>query len=314
MDTEKCKIVLAVAQTGSFSAAAAQNGYTPAGISYTVDVVEKELGFSLFARTHGGVKLTRAGEQILPFIKDLVNAAGRLERQASKVSNLLWGDVTIGSFSSIAMKFMPTLLGDFKKLYPDVSVRIQEGVQQDLIRMVTSGGADFVICSHQDGVDCQFIPLRRDEMWCVIPREHPLAVGESVMPYKLSGEDLIMPAYGEDPDVFDLLERFHINANIRYSTVETDTAYALMEKGLGIVVTNELAMENKVFNGVPLPFDPPQYVEEGIYVPDLEEASPSARRFIAYLRENIAALDPEGAIIEDVADAGSGDDRQRPVR
>lgn len=117
------------------------------------------------------------------------------------------------------------------------------------------------------------------------------------MPYKLSGEDLIMPAYGEDPDVFDLLERFHINANIRYSTVETDTAYALMEKGLGIVVTNELAMENKVFNGVPLPFDPPQYVEEGIYVPDLEEASPPARRFIAYLRENIAELDPEGAII-----------------
>ena len=41
MDTEKCKIVLAVAQTGSFSAAAAQNGYTAAGISYPVDVVEK---------------------------------------------------------------------------------------------------------------------------------------------------------------------------------------------------------------------------------------------------------------------------------
>ena len=115
MDTEKCKIVLTVAEAGSFSAAAEQNGYTPAGISYTVDVVEKELGFSLFARSHGGVKLTRAGEQILPFIKDLVHASDRLERQASKVSDLLWGDVRIGSFSSIAMKFLPTLLEDFRK-------------------------------------------------------------------------------------------------------------------------------------------------------------------------------------------------------
>ncbi|MBQ3964306.1 MAG: LysR family transcriptional regulator [Firmicutes bacterium] len=304
MDTEKCKIVLTVAEAGSFSAAAEQNGYTPAGISYTVDVVEKELGFSLFARSHGGVKLTRAGEQILPFIKDLVHASDRLERQASKVSDLLWGDVRIGSFSSIAMKFLPTLLEDFRKLYPDVTVRIQEGVQQDLIQMVTSGKADFVICSHQDGVEHQFFPLRKDQMWCVIPKEHPLAAEEAIRPYQLAGEDLIMPAYGEDPDVVDLLERFQVRANIKYSTVETDTAYALMEKGLGIVITNELAMDNKVFRGVPRPFDPPQYIEEGIYVPDLSEASPPARRVIQYICERIAELDPEGAITDAAAAGG----------
>lgn len=304
MDTEKCKIVLTVAEAGSFSAAAEQNGYTPAGISYTVDVVEKELGFSLFARTHGGVKLTRTGEEILPFIKDLVHASDRLERQASKVSDLLWGDVRIGSFSSIAMKFLPTLLEDFRKLYPDVTVRIQEGVQQDLIQMVTSGKADFVICSHQDGVEHQFFPLRKDQMWCVIPKEHPLAAEEAIRPYQLAGEDLIMPAYGEDPDVVDLLERFQVRANIKYSTVETDTAYALMEKGLGIVITNELAMDNKVFRGVPRPFDPPQYIEEGIYVPDLSEASPPARRVIQYICERIAELDPEGAITDAAAAGG----------
>lgn len=299
MDTEKCKIVLAVAEAGSFSAAASRYDYTPAGISYTVDVVEKELGFSLFARTHGGVKLTSAGEQILPFIKDLVHASDRLERQAARVGNLLWGNVTIGSFSSIAMKFMPTLLGDFKRLYPNVTVKIQEGVQQDLIHMVTEGRADFVICSYQEGVDCVWFPLRRDQMWCVIPREHPLAAEEAVRPYQLAGEDLIVPAYGEDPDVFNLLGRFQIRANIKYSTVETDTAYALMDKGLGIVITNELAMDNKVFGGVARPFDPPQYVEEGIYVPNLAEASPAAKRVIQYLREGIAELDPEGAIIEE---------------
>ena len=134
-------------------------------------------------------------------------------------------------------------------------------------------------------------------MWCVIPREHPLAAEEAVRPYQLAGEDLIVPAYGEDPDVFDLLGRFQIRANIKYSTVETDTAYALMDKGLGIVITNELAMDNKVFGGVARPFDPPQYVEEGIYVPNLAEASPAAKRVIQYLREGIAELDPEGAII-----------------
>lgn len=296
MDTEKCKIILTVAETGSFSAAAAQSGYTPAGVSYTVDVVEKELGFTLFARTHGGVSLTRAGEQALPMIKDLVHAARRLEGQAAKISNLLWGDVTIGCFSSIAMKFLPTMLGEFKKLYPDISVHIQEGVQQDLIRMLREGKADFVICSYQESVEAHFIPLRRDEMFCVIPPDHPLAKEQAIRPYRLSGEDLIMPAYGEDPDVVDLLARFQINATVKYSTVETDTAYAMMEKGMGIVVTNELAMENKVFNGAARPFDPPQHVEEGIYVLKLAEASPTARRFIDYLCRELPALDPEGCM------------------
>ena len=138
----------------------------------------------------------------------------------------------------------------------------------------------------------------------MIPKEHPLAAEEAIRPYQLAGEDLIMPAYGEDPDVVDLLERFQVRANIKYSTVETDTAYALMEKGLGIVITNELAMDNKVFRGVPRPFDPPQYIEEGIYVPDLSEASPPARRVIQYICERIAELDPEGAITDAAAAGG----------
>jgi DNA-binding transcriptional LysR family regulator len=133
-------------------------------------------------------------------------------------------------------------------------------------------------------------------MCCILPYEHPLAGGRSVIPMQLMGEDLIVPGEGKDPDVIALLERFHIKANIKYTTVETDTAYAMMEKGLGVVVANELTLENRQPRGIKLPFEPVQYIEEGIYISDLDGVSPAARAFIEYLRRHVAETDPEGAL------------------
>lgn len=296
MDTEKCKIFLSVVETGSFSAAAAKRGYTPAGVSYTVDVIERELGVSLLNRTHGGVSLTRAGERMLPLIKDLVRASRRIEKQAEEMSDLMWGEVSIGSFPSIAMRFLPSLIGEFRKKYPDVTIRLKEGVHPDLSRMLAGGEVDFILCSRQPGLDYEWIPLRNDQMCCMIPYDHPLAQETAIAPIQLMGEDLIVPGNGQDPDVIALLERFYINANIKYTTVETDTAYAMMEQGLGVVVANELTLENRQPQGTKLYFDPPQHIEEGIYIQDLEGASPSARAFISYLRSQVAALDPEGSV------------------
>jgi len=298
MDTEKCKVFLTVVETGSFSAAAAKRGYTPAGVSYTVDAIEKELGFPLLVRTHGGVTLTRAGERVLPLIKELVRTSRRIEKQAKDINTVLWGEVTIGSFPSIAMRFLPTLISEFRKQYPDVTIRLQEGVHPGISRMLANGEVDFILCSRQPGLDFEWIPLRRDQMCCILPYGHPLADSKSVVPMQLMGEDLIVPGGGKDPDVIALLERFHINANIKYTTVETDTAYAMMEKGLGVVVANELTLENRQPQGVKLPFDPPQFIEEGIYIPDLDGAAPAVRAFVEYLRGQLAALDPEGSLAE----------------
>jgi len=219
----------------------------------------------------------------------------RIEKQAEEIQNAIWGEVTIGSFPSLAMRFMPSLIGEFRKAYPDVTIKLKEDVHPGIMRMLATGEADFVLCSRQPGLEYEWIPLRSDQMCCVLPYGHPLAGGSSIVPMQLMGEDLIVPGNGKDPDVIALLERFHINANIKYTTVETDTAYAMMEKGLGVVVANELTLENRQPQGVKLPFDPPQFIEEGIYIPDLEGAAPAVRVFIEYLRSQVVELDPEGS-------------------
>ncbi len=58
MDTEKSRALLKILETGSFSQAAEQLGYTPSGINRMAKAMEKETGFPLFTRSTNGVQLT----------------------------------------------------------------------------------------------------------------------------------------------------------------------------------------------------------------------------------------------------------------
>ena len=66
MDTFKIKAMLAAVRLGSLSKAAEEFNYTPSAFSHILTSLESELGVSLFVRSSSGVKLTEAGERLLP--------------------------------------------------------------------------------------------------------------------------------------------------------------------------------------------------------------------------------------------------------
>ncbi len=284
MDLDKCKILLIAVDSGSLSAAASRLGYTTAGVSYNVDAVENELGFPIIRRGHAGITLTQNGKKVVPILRELIQVGNRLERQAQEIRLLQNGEVTIGTFSSIAIHLMPAILSSFQKEYPGVGIEIREGVQQELEAMLAKNEVDFCLCSYQKKNKFRWIPLRKDPMMCVIPQGHPLADQEAVAPSALSGVPLIVPAYGKDPDVIELLARFDVTPNIKYTTVETDTAFAMVNHGFGVLITNALTMQDRVKDAVVRPFEPAQYITEGIYIQSAD-ASPVALRMVRFLQD-----------------------------
>ena len=82
MDLLKCRALVRAIELGSFSAAAAEMGYTPSGISHMAAAVEDELGVVLLRRGRSGVSLSPPGEMLLPALRDLVRADDRLRQQA----------------------------------------------------------------------------------------------------------------------------------------------------------------------------------------------------------------------------------------
>ena len=75
MDTEKCRALLCVLETGSLSAAAEQLGYTPSGVSRMMAALEDEVGFPLLERGRGGVEATAACRLLLPAVREMAGSS-----------------------------------------------------------------------------------------------------------------------------------------------------------------------------------------------------------------------------------------------
>ncbi|MBR1565941.1 MAG: LysR family transcriptional regulator, partial [Oscillospiraceae bacterium] len=82
MESKKVKALLAAAKAGSLTAAAAELGYTQAGLTQMMNALENELGVNLLVRGKGGVRLSTAGQSLLGALENFVASADALEHEA----------------------------------------------------------------------------------------------------------------------------------------------------------------------------------------------------------------------------------------
>lgn len=118
-----------------------------------------------------------------------------------------------------------------------------------------------------------------------IPMGSPVRPGMAVSAMALSGEvqmTFIMPAMGRDDDVVKMFGKYHITPDIAYSTNESFSAWAMVENGLGISITNELLMHGWSCDVAKVPVDPPESITLGVILPSLQHASPAVKRFVTY--------------------------------
>lgn len=282
METARCRAVLAAAETGSFSKAAEVLRYTPSGVNQLVSAFESELGFTVFRRSTKGVALTENGQLLLPTIREFLRQEDRLFELATEINGLLIGSVTIASYSSIATHWLPAVIRAFQQDYPHVSIRLMEGIWQEVSGWLDDRTADIGFFSYQEGMPYEWIPLAEDPMVALLPPDHPLA-GEAAYPLSSCQEDpFIMPALGCDDDVEALFQRNGIVPNIRFTTMESFSAMSMVEQGLGISVMNQLITDGHICNVVKLPLDPPAQITMGAALHSRTDISPAVKIFLKY--------------------------------
>ena len=282
METARCRAVLAAAETGSFSRAAEVLRYTPSGVNQLVTAFENELGFSVFRRSTKGVSLTENGQLLLPTVREFLRQEDRLFELATEINGLLIGSVTIAAYSSIATHWLPAVIRAFQQDYPHVSIRLMEGIWQEVSGWLDDRTADIGFFSYQEGMPYEWIPLAEDPMLALLPPDHPLA-GASAYPLKdCEKDDFIMPALGCDDDVEALFRRNGIVPKIRFTTMESFSAMSMVEQSLGISVMNQLITEGHICHVVKLPLDPPAQITMGVALHSKADASPAVKMFLKY--------------------------------
>ena len=256
--------------------------YTPSGVNQLVTALESELGFSIFRRSTKGVALTENGQLLLPTVREFLRQEDRLFELATEINGLLIGSVTIAAYSSIATHWLPAVIRAFQKDYPHVSIRLMEGIWQEVSAWLDDRTADIGFFSYQEGMPYEWIPLAEDPMLALLPPDHPLA-GAASYPLKNCEEDpFIMPALGCDDDVEALFRRNGIVPKIRFTTMENFSAMSMVEQGLGISVMNRLITEKHICNVVKLPVDPPSRITMGVALHSKTDVSPAVKMFLKY--------------------------------
>lgn len=291
MESARCKAFMYAADTGSFTKAAERLNYTPSGVSQLVGALENETGLTLLRRTRKGVTLTPDGEILLPAVREFLEKENRIYELAAEVKGLLVGSVTIAAYSSISTHWLPEVIRDFEQDYPQIEIRLMEGIRQEVTRWLDEKKADIGFLSYQEPMPYEWTPLDYDEMLAVLPKDHLYASKESYPLINCETDSFIMPALGRDDDVVSLFERNGIKLNIHFTTLENFATMAMIEKGLGMSVMNNLITEKRNCDIVKIPVDPPSRITLGLAVPSYKQASPAVKRFIKYAVERLKKIE-----------------------
>ena len=125
MDSKKLEILMTAADLGSFTKASEVVGYTQSGLTHMMDALEREIGFPLLQRNHSGIQLTEQGIQLMPAIREFLQANANLENQIKVIAQQKTEVIRIAAYASIAMQWMPEILYRFRRICPEVNVGIR---------------------------------------------------------------------------------------------------------------------------------------------------------------------------------------------
>lgn len=146
LSTTSLRVLREVAERGSFSAAAAELGYTQSGISRQVAVLEQEVGHRLFERRTGGVRPTAAGQTLLRHAAVVLGELEAVRRElagepAARV------EVRLGAYVSAGAVLLPQALRTLRHRAPGLAVTTREGTSPALVRAVRAGSLDLAVIS-----------------------------------------------------------------------------------------------------------------------------------------------------------------------
>ncbi|MEU7580984.1 LysR family transcriptional regulator [Streptomyces sp. NPDC041068] len=183
MDLQQMRYVLAVADTASFTRAAARCHVVQSALSHQVARLEKELGARLFERTSRRVRLTAAGEAFLPAARQALEAAERARAEVAAAAGEIRGKLVVGAIPTVTAVDLPGVLGGYRLRYPQVRISLRAGSSERLVEQVRDGGLDAALIGVPPGFRAQGVrdqELAQGRHVAVVAPGHPLAAEREV--------------------------------------------------------------------------------------------------------------------------------------
>ncbi len=236
MDYDQLASFLEVAKLQSFSRAAEKIYRTQPAISAQVRLLEQECGEKLFDRSGKKVLLTPAGEILHRYAEKILGLQKEALQAIAELNQTPRGKLYIGANEATCLYVLPKTFAQFRQLYPLVQISIYRNFSHKILQKVQEGAVDLgIVTLPQSASNIEILPVFRDEVQVVVPKNHPLAKRRSVTLEEVAQHPLILPKTGHTRVVIDrLLRDFRGQLQISMEMASVETQKKFVGAGLGI--------------------------------------------------------------------------------
>lgn len=292
MELRVLRYFLAVVREGSITKAADFLHVTQPTLSRQLKDLEEELGQQLFIRGSRQILLTAEGMMLRRRAEEILDMVARTEEEFDSAQKNVAGDVYIGGGETRAMCLIAEVIGELRRIYPDIRYHLYSGNAMDVTERLDKGLLDFgILIEPTDLLKYDFLPFPVKDVWGVLmPENCALAKKSRVTKNDLEGLPLICSRqvvsvknkhneflnwFGNDFGKMNIIADYNLVYN----------AALLAEQGIGYVVTLDGladAMDNNVCFR---PLEPK--LESGLNIvwKKYQVFSPAAKIFLEALRQ-----------------------------
>src|SRR5688572_5990411 len=248
MQIESLKVFCDLAETESFTKAAQINEITQSAVSQQVSALERIFRSLLIERSKKKFRLTREGEILYDYAKQLINTYDALFNKLHEVRDIVSGTIRVSTIYSIGLHDLPPYLKKFLKSYPTVNVHVEYRRSNQVYEDILGNADDLGLVAYPvKDPKLEIVPLRKDKLVLICHPKHPLARNDNVSLKDLAGQKFV--AFEPDIPTRKAIDKafkdggVEVQTAMEFDNIETVKRAVEIDAGISIVPASTIGQE-----------------------------------------------------------------------
>ncbi|MGH2866067.1 MAG: LysR family transcriptional regulator [Solirubrobacteraceae bacterium] len=241
MDLRQLRYLVALAEEGNFTRAAASLHIAQPAMSQQIRRLEGELGLAVVERTTRRVKLTDAGELLVVRARRILVELEAAETELQAVRGVHAGHVTIGAMHTMGPVDLSLALALFRERHPDVEFTVREQSSEEMAEMLRDDELDLAFLSVTEQVESHGLGLHQlvsEELVALLPPSHRLGKRRQIRMSELADEPFI--SFRTGARLRELLvsagHEAGFEPRVTLESNESQRVRRLVSRGLGVAI------------------------------------------------------------------------------
>lgn len=232
------------------SAAADFLNTSQSGVSKQIQLLEAELGFSVFQRRRNRILgLTEPGRRIIEIAQRVIGDVDSLKAVRDDFATQDQGSLTIATTHTPARYILPEIIEKFVRRYPMVKIGLRQGNPTQICEMVEMGDADIAIGTetNQPFPNLVRMPCMQLSRCVVAKRGHPILRAKQITLSEIAKYPVIThdPAFSGRWRVMEEFRKQGLKPHFIFGIVDADVSKAYVERGFGIAILSAVSVNAK---------------------------------------------------------------------